>query len=482
MDNPFGTLRFRFMLLSLIVFGCIHVGRSLWLYWAATSFFLERFDARLIAESEVIRDALRSIDEREMEIGAFDGLLLRLLRPIDGAVVLRDVEGRIVFRTDGLPDDDVPFDSAARGTRETGKPVLQSIDAAAARVFESGDRLRVITRYHDAARLDRDCYIQVCMSLRRTEEGLESIRAELTYVTCVALLVIALASYLLVRRALAPIGQIAREARELTAERLDRRLPMPPGRDEVAEMTETLNGMLARLEAAFQSQQRFISNAAHELRTPVTHLLGRAQVLLREPPDIGQFIEFSRSVQDEMRVLSRVIESLLVLARVDAGLPLSSRSIVSHNDIVMDAVDRSAAYAQQRLVRLAPTLHAPTDGSELLIEGDGDLLVAMVSNLIRNAIRHSPTGETVEIAVRGGADRVAISVADRGPGIPEDKLKLIFERFVQLPEQRAENKGTGLGLAIARSVAEIHGGSIAVTNRTGGGSEFVITLPRARAD
>jgi two-component system OmpR family sensor kinase len=293
----------------------------------------------------------------------------------------------------------------------------------------------------------------------------------------IGLLLAAVASEQLVRRGLAPIGRVAREAQRLTAAHLDRRLPVPSGRDEVVEMIHTLNDMLDRLQAAFAAQERFIANAAHELKTPVTHLLGQAQVLARQTRQPEEYDRFVSAVQEDMRHLATIVESLLLLARADAGLPLDSRARVSINEVVTDAVERCHPYAAQREVRLEPALCAPTDeADEPETEGDAELLVSMVSNLVRNAIRFSPPRERVEVAVERVEQHVRIAVRDRGPGIPDDQLPRLFERFYQA--QNAERPaGSGLGLSIAGSVAKLHKGQIRVVNRLGGGCAFEVTLP-----
>jgi two-component system OmpR family sensor kinase len=272
---------------------------------------------------------------------------------------------------------------------------------------------------------------------------------------------------------------VAREARRLSAARLDRRLPIPSGRDEVVEMIRTLNDMLDRLQSAFDAQERFIANAAHELKTPVTHLLGQAQVLARQTRRPEEYDRFVSAVQEDMRHLATIVESLLLLARADAGLPLKSRTRVSINEVVTDVVERCHPYAAQREVQLEPALCPPTDeADEPEVEGDAELLVSMVGNLVRNAIRFSPPGERVEVVVERVDEQVRIAVRDRGPGIPDDQLPRLFERFYQA--RNAERPGgSGLGLSIARSVAKLHKGGIGVARRPGGGCEFEVTLPRA---
>ncbi|GAG52602.1 unnamed protein product, partial [marine sediment metagenome] len=223
----------------------------------------------------------------------------------------------------------------------------------------------------------------------------------------------------LARRSLAPIGEIARQARDYTAAHLDRRIRTRPGGDEVAELTRVINEMLSRLEAAFRAQERFVADASHELKTPLSVMLAEAQVLLQQDRTPEEYDQFVASAQDQLRQLVRLVDSLLTLARADAGFPLAQVQPVSINEVVMEAVERCGLLARHREVRLVPTL-APLaeDGVEALVDGDPALLRATIDNLIRNAVRYSPVEGAVEVEVRVNDQEVDVAVRDNGPGIP----------------------------------------------------------------
>jgi heavy metal sensor kinase len=354
--------------------------------------------------------------------------------------------------------------------------VLETVDGKpAAELLGEGHQLRLLTLCHQRAGI-APFYLQVAVSLTSVDHAMVVLRRTVLVLIPVGLLLAAVASEQLVRRGLAPIGRVAREAQRLTAAQLDRRLPVPSGRDEVVEMVHTLNDMLDRLQAAFEAQERFIANAAHELKTPVTHLLGRAQVLGRQARQPEEYDRFVSAVAADMRHLTTIVESLLLLARADAGLPLDSQTRVSINEVVTDAIERCHPLAAQREVRLEPVLCAPTDELDVPeIEGDAELLVSMVSNLVRNAVRFSPPGECVDVTVEHIRQHVRIAVRDRGSGIPEDQIPRLFERFYQAPDDHRP-AGSGLGLSIAQSVVRLHRGQIQVGNLVQGGCEFVVTL------
>ena len=175
--------------------------------------------------------------------------------------------------------------------------------------------------------------------------------------------------------------------------------------------------------------------------------------------------------------MSQIVESLLLLARADAGISAAARRMVSMNDVVTEAIERCHPHARQRELPLVPRL-PEGESEDPDVAGDFDLLVALVSNLVRNAIRFSPPGEPIEIELRLDAADVVVTIRDRGPGIAPERLPHIFERFYQAVRDGEEAKGTGLGLAIASSVAKLHGGAIEARNRSPRGCEFIVRIPR----
>lgn len=401
-------------------------------------------------------------------------------RPVDSPSTTQPVPPPV------RPHHELPLSPAAAAVRGRADRYIETIrgkniDA----IVPDGHGLRMLTLFVTPKKL-KDLerrrsvpfFIQVALPLSGVETSMARFRGNFLIVIPIALLVSAFASWLLARRSLSPIGRIAREARELTALRLDRRIAVPEGLDEVADMTSTINEMLDRLEAAFRAQERFIADAAHELKTPVATALSGTQVLLQKARSMEEYEEFVASLQDELRRIGQMVDSLLTLARADAGLSPGTASPVSVNEIVMSAVESCQPIAVQREVRLVPRLAMPgSHGAELIVVGDDDLLHTMVSNLIRNAIRYAPVETPVEVEVSAQNGQARIAVRDSGPGIDSAYQSRIFDRFFQVPSDQNRLKGSGLGLAIAKGVARLHGGEISVTNRPTGGCEFVVKLP-----
>lgn len=271
---------------------------------------------------------------------------------------------------------------------------------------------------------------------------------------------------------------------KISAERLGERVDLPAGDDEIGRMAGEVNSMLERVAQAFLAHERFISHASHELKTPVATLLAEAQALRLGQAGEPEYRHFARSVEDEMRRLSKLVESFLLLARFGHGRRFTAESRLPINEIVIDCVQHAALLAQQAGVNIHPTLFDPGSATDRTpIEGivrcDAELLRVAFDNLIRNAVQISKKGDHVEVRVECTSTRALITVRDHGPGIPAEYLDRIFDKFAQVPRDERNRRGTGLGLTIAKGVIDLHEGRIEVRNAPDGGAEFVVDLPLA---
>jgi heavy metal sensor kinase len=276
--------------------------------------------------------------------------------------------------------------------------------------------------------------------------------------------------WFLVWRALRPLSQMATHADAIDPQHLDARLPVPGPRDELQRVALAFNGVLDRLSKAVAIQRRFMADASHELRTPVSVTRTAAQVTLSAPHRTeAEYREALDIVTSQAERLTRVVDDMFLLALADVySRPLISRYLY-FDEIVADCVRAAAVLANEHDVTL--TLDAP-EGVQM--QGDEELLRRMVMNLLDNAVRYSPDGGAIGVRVASTAEHVTLTVDDAGPGIPETEHDRVFERFVRLETARPTSGG-GLGLPIARWIAEQHGGSLRLESR-GRGSRFVATL------
>ncbi|UCG33414.1 MAG: HAMP domain-containing histidine kinase [Phycisphaerales bacterium] len=478
----FRTLRLKLALLNLLVFGVIFTALSVLVMAVRERQLREDFDERLTDKAESMIDVIGH-DARDWLLTEPRPQPRTRLNPFRFPgyyFQLRDVDGRSLERSANLLSNDLPFSAQARSIRFGEGPLLETLAEKAARpILGSAGRLQLITLYQEE--LDTPpFFLQVAHRLDRVEQAIHQLRRLFMIVIPAGLGLVGGASWWMARRSLAPIRRIARETRELTAARLDRRIPVPPGRDEVVEMTTTVNQMLDRLQKAFLAQERFIADASHELKTPLAVVLTGAQLLRQKERTPEEYDRFVADLQDQLRQVSRLIDSLLTLARADAGFPLAKALPVNLNELVTEATQQCEPLASHREVRLVPRLAPLADEApEPVVSGDPTLLRAVLDNLIRNAIRHSPVEEAIEIEVKTDQDkhRACVAIRDRGPGIPPAQMEQVFERFFQAPRGGETSEGAGLGLAIAKGVVSLHGGSIHVANRPDGGCEFTLQLP-----
>jgi two-component system OmpR family sensor kinase len=310
-------------------------------------------------------------------------------------------------------------------------------------------------------------------SLEDRHEALEGLLAQFLVVGPLALLLTSIGGYFLAGAALRPVEAMRQRAAEISSDRADRRLPLPPARDEIHRLGTTLNDMLDRLEDGLARERRFVADASHELRTPLASLRTELELALRRPRSHEELAVALRSASEEVERLVRLAEDLLVLARADdRRLPLSldRHTVREILDAVAGRFDSRAGAAGRKLDVSAREDEAFT--------GDRVRLEQALGNLVDNALRYG--AGTVELGGKVENGTVTLRVSDAGDGFPADFLPHAFERFSRVDVARGGN-GTGLGLAIVDAIARAHGGSAAAANSPRGGAEITLTIPAHRA-
>jgi heavy metal sensor kinase len=285
------------------------------------------------------------------------------------------------------------------------------------------------------------------------------------------LLAACLGGYWISRRALQPVDEITRVARSISVQNLSRRLAVPQTGDEIQRMSETWNEVLQRLETAVSRIRQFTADASHELRTPVALIRATAELALRRERDPEQYRHSLRDIQAEAERMTALTETLLSMARSDAGnapMPLARGDV---NALTCDAVRQNAARAEQRGIRLAADL-APAPALAAINETG---VRRLLNVLIDNAIQYTPAGGEVTVSTEVCDGGVRLAVRDTGIGIAPEHLPQIFERFYRADPARPGG-GVGLGLSIARLIAQAHGSEIQVQSAPGQGSQFSVML------
>ena len=311
--------------------------------------------------------------------------------------------------------------------------------------------------------------LQVGQSVQSIENTLKQVLVFLTGGTVGALVVASIVGAFLSWTALSPIEKINQTATQIVSgQDLKQRLPRSSTNDEVGRLTNTINGMLERLDNFFQAQVRLSADVSHELRTPLTAIRGNVDLLRRgaanDPEELNEALTI---IDGELDRMSRIVADLLLLSQADAGLSLRMQSV--ELDTVMLEV-----YRQARVIANGVNIQLGHE-DQAVIQGDADRLKQLLINLVTNAIKHTSPGGCIKMSLYREPEWVRITVADTGRGIDSIDLPHIFDRFYQVKQNG--KKGTGLGLSIAQWIAQAHGGEITVTSELDKGSVFTLWLP-----
>jgi heavy metal sensor kinase len=370
-------------------------------------------------------------------------------------------DGKVLLRTEELADLSVP----EAPQPPDGGPRLHD------RAVPGLGRQRVLEGRLGLGK--RDGVVLLMAPLDEVDRGLGTLLAVLLTAVPVALAVSGGVAYLLARKALAPVEQLRRSTRDITADRLDRRLPVADPGDELGRLAATINDMIGRLERSFAEVRRFTADASHELRTPLTAIRTEAEVALSQPLGEADCRPLLGSILEECERLTRLTEQLLTLAREDAGVAPQVREPVDLVALVRGVVDTMRPLAESKGVGL----DAETDGP-VEVRGDGARLRQVVYNVVDNAIKYTPGGGEVVVAAVRRAGEAIVAVRDTGVGIPAEHLPHVFDRFYRVDRARSrEQGGTGLGLSIARSIVLAHRGRISLDSTPGRGTLCTVSLP-----
>ncbi|MGL1834343.1 heavy metal sensor histidine kinase [Rhodocyclaceae bacterium SMB388] len=290
---------------------------------------------------------------------------------------------------------------------------------------------------------------------------LQTMRVQLGIGISAATLLAAMLGWLAARKGLAPIRRVTATAGRLSAERLGERLSEQEAPAEMRELVEAFNGMLERLEASFRQLSDFSADIAHELRTPVSNLMTETQVALSRSRSAEQYHEVLHSNLEEFDRLARMIADMLFLAKADNGLLPRPAERVALEDEAAALLEFYEALAEEKAIRLSVSGQAEVTGDRLMLR-------RALSNLLSNAIRHTPASGFVDVAIQQNQDAVSITVTNPGETIPPEQLPLLFERFHRVDASRTrQGEGAGLGLAITQSIVKAHGGTITATSVEG---------------
>ncbi|MDQ3013200.1 MAG: ATP-binding protein [Acidobacteriota bacterium] len=397
-----------------------------------------------------------------------------LLQLSPQVIQIIDERGRITDENLVSPTDRLPINRDALMKLEIGKTKFDSTK------LESGEQMRVATRRvkdHDG---DGTFFIRLGQSLAAMQSARRKAVLVLGIGIPLALLLGSFGGLVLANQALSPVDRITSAAELIAKGDLTERVPAPEKMDEIGRLAATFNHMISRLQAAFERQKQFTSDASHELRTPLAVMRGDIEIALRRERPPTEYQRVLTSNLEEIIRLTRLIEDLLMLARADTGRVELRCEPVDLDKLCRQMTDYISPLAQQRDQTLSYESPASTaDASGVIANVDVQRIKQLLLNLLDNAIKYTEPGGRITLGLKVENNSAIITVADTGRGIPTEDLPHIFERFFRRSAKTSDRSATGfgLGLSIVKWIVESHHGQIEAQNRNDKGTLFTVKLP-----
>jgi heavy metal sensor kinase len=442
----------------------------------------------LLAVAIVVMDiALYATLARGERGTADDGLRAQAAH---AASTLEENNGQLRFRSDNPPADisqGIAFNVAVvtrssitqQGPQplssDTLRQIAETVSSSGLSVFKDlttaqGAQRAYAEPLHQGG---QGSVLVVSRSVNELESSLTRATLALAIFSLLVIVIGGVLAHALAGRVLTPVRRIAGMARTLSRDNLHKRVDLAVPPDELGELVDTFNGMLARLEASFESLSRFTADASHELRTPLALIHGELELALEHTRTPEEYQAVLRTIQEEVERISRMADQLLLLARADAGALQPQLRPVDVVDLLEETAGRWAARAELRGLGLH--VRTPATGT---VSADPDLVRRVLDNLLENALRHSPERGQVVLSAKHNDGHWDLDVSDEGAGVPKPAREHLFERFSRGDIARTRGDGgAGLGLAVSQAIAVAHGGSLELIDVKAPGAIFRLRLP-----
>jgi heavy metal sensor kinase len=451
------SIRWRLTLWNALGLAVVLMGFAALVYGSMFRAHYERIDRAL-------GDQLRELQEsHHMPTAGRDRLrhwLAELQEHSQVRAVVYDADGMVYERSDDLPLNAAPLmptPSATPRFQDANLPELGRHRLLSAHLAGEGGPSEVV----------------LLAPLEEVDQELRLLLIAILLAVPVALLVSGGWSYLMARAALAPMERLRCSTEEITAARLDCRIPITNAHDELGRLSQTINAMIARLERSFLEIRRFTADASHELRTPLTIIRTTTEVALDKRLSSEEHRDLLCGILEECERLTRLIEQLLALAREDARTGETAIQAIDLSSLVKQVVEDMRPLAEARGLAFVVEVDSP-----LTISGNALRLRQVCYNLLENSIKYTPAGGTITLRAERKDQAAILTIRDTGIGIPPEHVPFVFDRFYRVDKARSRAEGgTGLGLSIAQSIVAAHGGQIELASTPGQGTTCTVDLP-----
>jgi signal transduction histidine kinase len=454
------TIKTKIILAYTIIFGLLITIFAVIIYESIERNAFNKLDTNLKSYSISLRSEIEDQFDDYSSLNVKKLSSIRAEGLVDERFQLFDKKGGIILKDPALtqiplPDlTTIPENSFIYGKKKIGKDKYRTLWCK----FETEN--------------DSVYTLETAASVEDVFENLDRLFYLFLLAIPAVLIITGFAAYYISKAAFRPMSRMTNTAKNISGQNLDRRLELPKAKDEVRALGETLNGMIERIDNAFKSQKRFIANASHEIKTPLTVIQTELEILQKKVKDT-ESVESIKNVLSEIEILTKLTNSLLTIAKLDASQTKLNKSIFRIDELLADCAQIMNRAALKKNIQINISIE---DAIE--INADKEKLKSVFLNLIDNAIKYSFPNSSIMLNLKNLTNnKVIIEVIDTGQGISSSELPYIFDRFYRSDETRAEIGGSGLGLAISKEIVELHNGEIKVESKFGIKTTFTVILP-----
>ncbi|MCL5020370.1 MAG: ATP-binding protein [Bacteroidetes bacterium] len=479
------TIRAKIILLFVVIFGFTLSLFSGVLYFLYARQSAQNFDLNLSNDALEIAGIVKSDSffNQDFLSGITGQPAQQSFGPNRYVQVISITTGQIVLKSSNLQKT-LPISKQIVSLALKGNQVFETLSPVSVDHVVKNSKMRLVTYPVFDDGIPR-YLIQVGASTSTLDESMFQLRLLLLLGVPLSIIAAAAGGFYLAKKAFDPIDRIIRTAQSISVEHLDKRLDTGRVDDEITRLSKTLNAMFDRIEEAFKLQKQFTADASHELKTPLTILLGEIEVALKNPRTTQDYVGILTSAVEEIKRITNIVEELLTMARLESGLLQLQKKPVRIDELMLDAISKTSAYASKRSISISYEVQnkAEEEHEEVIVDGDRDKLLSVLMNLLDNAIKYSEENGTIRVVQSSNDNSVELKIIDRGIGIPPEDLPYVFDRFYRADKSRSSEgvqRGSGLGLSISKSLAEAHGGKIKVESGPGAGTTVTVELPLSK--